>query len=58
VSTSTSSTVPTLPSTTAAFRFSPSQLRALHRRALERGAELRLRHLQDLARERARVLAA
>ena len=35
----------------------PAQLRALHRTAPERRAELRLRHLQDVARERPRILA-
>jgi hypothetical protein len=38
--------------------FEPPQFRALHREALERGAELRPRDAQDLARQRPRVLAA
>jgi hypothetical protein len=34
----------------------PPQLRALHRRALERGAELCLRHPEQFPRERPRIL--
>ncbi|HEY0969573.1 MAG TPA: hypothetical protein VGE02_01210 [Gemmatimonadales bacterium] len=36
--------------------FQPAELRALHRRALERRAELLLRHLQDVTGKRGRIL--